>query len=424
MERKYDLERIQERRPIVTSLLDTDFYKLTMGQFVFHRYADVPVNYEFKNRTQFVRLAEVVDEKELREELDQIRPLGLNEREVEYLRQLKNNGQQLFKEDYLAFLRNPKMPQYDLKVAGKDYELKFKGNWANAIYWETPALAVMNELYYRGLTGKMNQDQLEAIYEEGEKNLEKKIELFQANPETIFLEFGTRRRWSRDWQDYVVETLKERIPNQIIGTSNVQLAMKHGLAPKGTMAHEMFMVMSGIMHKNKDEIRASHNQVLTEWWEEYGKGLSIALTDTYGSKFFFEDMNLEQARNYAGLRQDSGDPARFAELQIAFYKEKGIDAREKMFVPSDGLNAPKIIDLQNQFREKIMQAAGYGTNLTNDLGYKALSMVVKATEANGHGTVKLSDNPAKSMGKPKDVAMFREIFGYNPDDYKWEECKY
>ena len=250
------------------------------------------------------------------------------------------------------------------------------------------------------------------------------IKILQENPEVVFMEFGTRRRFSRDWQEYVVRRFKEAVPNQITGTSNVSLAMKTGLAPRGTMAHELFMIMSGIMHGSDDEIRASHNQVLREWWDEYGYDLSIALTDTYGSEFFFNDFSKKQAEDWKGLRQDSGVPGYFLKKQLQFYGDRNIDSRKKIFAPSDGLELGKILLLHNQSRGKIIQLPGWGTNATNDMGLKTLTMVVKATESCGYGTVKLSDNPAKTMGKREDVKRFMKIFEYDPSKYQMEECKY
>jgi len=413
-----------EKRPIITSMLDLDHYKLTMGQFAFHRYPDVTVKYGFTNRTKSVKLAEIIDEKDLRREFDHILGLRPTDREIDYMRGLKNNSRALFKEDYLTFFKNMQIPGYDLRKENGDFKIEFAGPWAKAIYWETLALSAVNELYYRALTKNMGEEQVRAVYQEGNKRLEDKINLLEQNPDVRFIEFGTRRRFSRDWQEFVTSTLKNRLQNQMTGTSNVNLARKYGLKPTGTMAHETFMIMSGIMHENDDEIRASHNQVLREWWDEYGVDLSIALTDTYGSEFFFSDMTEEQAKNWKGLRQDSGNPAAFANAQIKFYENKGIDPRKKLFVPSDGLDTKTIIGLQNEFKGRIIPVAGWGTNLTNDLGLKSLSLVVKAVESNGYGTVKLSDNPAKTMGKPEDVARFMKIFSYNPEAYAQEECKY
>lgn len=413
-----------EERTIVRSFLDTDHYKLTMGQFVFRRYEDVPVKYAFKNRTKGVNLAEVIDEKELRQELDRIQDLRPTQSELEYLAGLRNNGKPLFGEGYLDFIRNIRLPDYNLKMENGEFQLEFEGPWAKAIYWETPALAAINELYYKAITDKMDLAQVEALEKEGIRRLENKIQTLEQNPDARFIEFGTRRRFSGEWQEEVVARLKERVPKQMIGTSNVYLAKRYGLEPKGTMAHETFMVMSGIMHENDDAIMASHNQVLREWFEDYGTDLSVALTDTYGTEFFFKDMTLEQARNWKGLRQDSGNPAEFARKQIEFYEARGIDPKTKLFVPSDGLDVETIVGLQNEFGGRINTAAGWGTNLTNDLGLKPLSLVIKAVEANGHGTVKLSDNPAKAMGKPEDVERFKRIFEYDTNKYKLEECTY
>jgi len=410
--------------PIIQSFLDTDQYKATMAQFALHRHPGVPVKYAFKNRTKKVKLAEVIDERDLRRELDNFQTLKPTQRELEFLARAKNNDGPLYKEDYLRAIANPNLPNYNLQVKAGEFELTFPGAWENAIYWETPALAIMNELYYRVLMKKLSPEQRQAVYQEGKRRLEEKIDLLEANPDILFMEFGTRRRFSRLWQQYAVKRFKERIPKQMIGTSNISLAMQEDLESKGTMAHETFMVLSGIMHGSDDEIRASHNQVLQEWWQEYGKGLSIALTDTYGSEFFFEDMNQKQAEDWIGLRQDSGNPSAFGKRQIRFYQEKDIDPKVKLFVPSDGLDVPKMINIQQGVRGRIRSSYGYGTNATNDLGFDPLSMVIKAAEANGHGTVKLSDNPAKSMGSPKDLARFMKIFRYDPTKYQAEECRY
>ena len=186
----------------------------------------------------------------------------------------------------------------------------------------------------------------------------------------------------------------------------------------GTNAHEEDMAMSGIMHGSDDEIRNSHQKVLQEWWEEYGWALSIALTDTYGTDFFFRDMTYEQARDWKGLRQDSGDPFKFGDKAIAFYQQHGIDPREKLLVFSDGLDVDTIIRLADYFAGRIKVTFGWGTNLTNDLGFPAISIIIKLLESNGYGTVKLSDNLAKAMGKPEDIERFKRIFGYTGTTYE------
>jgi nicotinate phosphoribosyltransferase len=176
------------------------------------------------------------------------------------------------------------------------------------------------------------------------------------------------------------------------------------------------------MAQSDDTIRASHNRVLREWWEEYGVGLSIALTDNYGTDFFFRDMTAEQARVWKGLRQDSGDPMAFGEKAIAFYERHGIDPREKLIVFSDGLDLGTIVKLADHFAGRIRVSFGWGTNLTNDVGFEALSLVIKVIEAHGHPTVKLSDNLAKATGEAPDIEHFKRIFGHTVTTF--EECRY
>ncbi len=194
--------------------------------------------------------------------------------------------------------------------------------------------------------------------------------------------------------------------------------MKYGLLPMGTSAHELFMVMACIMGERDEDIRASHNKVLQDWWDEYNWGLSIALTDTFGTDFFFRDMTYEQAKNWKGLRHDSGDPIDFGERAIKFYKDKGIDPREKILIFSDGLDVQTILKISEHFKSRIKVTFGWGTNLTNDLGFKALPIVIKVSEANGKPTVKLTDNLAKAMGRKEDIERYKRIFGYAHSEYK------
>jgi nicotinate phosphoribosyltransferase len=402
--------------PIICSLLDMDFYKFTMGQMVFQRYRRVPVKYAFVNRTPSVRIADVVDSGELREELDHARRLRFNNSELHYLRGTNEYGDRMFQEDYLQFLRELRLPDYELSFQDGQLRLEFAGEWAEAIYWETVALAIVNELYYRSQLRERSSFERDLVYATGRVRLAEKIGVLRDNPEIRFVDFGTRRRFSRSWQFYVDRVLADEVPKQFLGTSDTESAMHNGLAPMGTSAHELYMVMSGIMYDADDQVRASHNRVLTDWWESYGWGLSIALTDTYGSEFFFRDMTTEQARAWKGLRHDSGDPFAFGARAIRFYEEKGIDPREKLLIFSDGLELGRILELQRRFAGRITLSYGWGTNLTNDLGLEPVSIVIKAVEANGHRTVKLSDNLAKATGTKEDIARFRRIFGHDHEN--------
>lgn len=391
------------KRPIINSLFDLDVYKLTMAQIAFLFFRYIPVMFGFKNRTKSVKIAKIVKEKDIRRELDHVRSLrGITDEEAEYLGKLRR-----FKKNFIDFMRSLTLPEYKLETDGEQYTLTFEGNWPEVTFWETISLSIINELYYRALLKKMSKKERRAVYAEGKKRLAEKIKILKRNPHIKFVDFGTRRRFSRVWHQYVLSRLIKEVPGQLLGTSNVFMAMKYGIEPVGTFAHEMYMVFSGIFH---DDIKGSHNKVLEYWQKEYGYDLSIALTDTYTSDYFFRDMTREQAMFWKGLRQDSGDPIEFGEKAIKFYESHGIDPKEKLIVFSDGLDIQTILKIADHFKGRIKVAFGWGTNLTNDLGLPALSLVAKAIMSNGHGTVKLSDNLAKATGRDEDVELFKKIF--------------
>jgi nicotinate phosphoribosyltransferase len=408
--------------PIITSLLDIDFYKFTMGQLVFHRSPEVPVKYAFKNRTSGVRLTDFIDEAELRDELDHVRTLRFTNSDLHYLLGTDEYGARMFSADYLAFLRELRLPDYYLEKNGDGYVTEFFGNWAEAIYWETIALAIINELYYRAKMAQLSRFGRDNVLAVGKCRLGEKIKALHRNPDIRFSDFGTRRRFSREWQDYVVNALREEVPEQFLGTSNVALANKYSLVPMGTSAHERDMATASILQSIGEDIRKAQNIVLEDWWAEYGWGLSIALTDTWGTDFFFSQMTREQAHSWKGLRQDSGDPFAFAEKAIRFYRDKDINPKEKLLIFSDGLDVDTIVKLQSRFSRRINLGFGWGTNLTNDLCFKPLSLVVKLVEANGQGTVKLSDNLAKATGRPADIRYYKRKLGYTGNTF--QECRY
>jgi len=401
-------------KPIITSLLDTDFYKLTMGQLAFLKHRNVQVRYGFTNRTTSVRIADFVDEKDLRRELDHVRTLRFTDEELEYLRGLTNSkGERIFKENYLEFLSNLQLPDYKLKIVDGTLVLEFSGRWSEAIYWETIALPIINELYYRALTKDYSSKQLAELFDRGMKKLLNKTKVIKENPRIVIIEFGTRRRFSGKWQRKVIEALARNLPaSQFPGTSNVKAAMELDIKPIGTFAHEAPMAYSAIYHDTDESIKASHNKVLQDWEELYGKDLTIALTDTFGSEFFFSDITKKQAQNWHGLRHDSGEPLAFGDRAIEFYEIFKIDPTAKMIVFSDGLTLDVIVKIAKYFENRIKFSFGWGTNLTNDLGFKPLSLVIKIIEVNNHATCKLSDNLAKAMGPQEVVERFKKIFGY------------
>lgn len=409
--------RTQRDEPIIQSLLDIDFYKFTMGQLVFHRYPDIDVKYSLKVRTAGVALARRIKEEDLRKELDHAMILSFNNSDLHYLRGTNEYSDRMFKEDYLEFLRKLRLPPYRLTWSDDEFSLEFSGKWREAIYWETIALAVINELYYRSQTDSLSDFKRDVVYATGEIKLAEKIKMLKENPGVTFSDFGTRRRFSREWHDNVVRALAEELPkNQFIGTSNVYLAMKHGLMPIGTSAHELFMIMAGMMAESDEGIFASVPKVLDDWWDEYGWGLSIALPDTFGIDSFLPIFGGERAHVWKGSRQDSGDPYDYGDNKIIpFYESVGVDPRGKLIVFSDGLNIEEMIKIQRHFAGKIKTTFGWGTNLTNDLGFPAISIVVKPVEACGRGLVKLSDNIAKAIGHAEDIERYKMIFGYHAD---------
>ncbi len=398
-------------QPIIQSLLDLDYYKITMAQVAYRRFRDVPVTYGFVNRTGSVRLPDFVNERELREELAQVRTLRFTPEELRWLKESPCVPEGMFADDFLAFLADLRLPDVALANDGSTFKIEVAGPWPEAIFWETLILSVVAELYGRALLSQRNVAVQDA-WAEGERRLATKIDLIRREPRIRFSDFGTRRRFSGPWHRHVVETLARELPGQFIGTSNVLFAKELGLAPIGTFAHEMYMVFSGIYHASDDEIRASHNKVLQAWWEQYGEPMSIALADNYGSEFFFGDCAPEQARAWRGLRHDSGDPFAFAEKAIAFYRRLGIDPTTKQIVFSDGLEADTMLRLVQRFADRIRVVFGWGTNLTNDVGFEPLQLIVKVIRACGHGTVKLADNFDKALGTPRDIERFRRIFGY------------
>lgn len=397
---------------IINSLLDTDFYKFTMGHLVFEEFKNVPVKYAFYLRTKGIKLTEEIDMVELKRQLDHITDLSFGNSEIHYIGGTYEYGKPMFGQDYLEFLKKLRLPSYNLSSENGNIKLEFSGPWSTAIYWETYALSIISELYYRKILEKMSRFQKDVVFAKGQIRIYEKINNLKLYPVTIS-DFGTRRRAFRKWQEYIVKVLSKELTKQFLGTSNVKLAMDYGLLPMGTSAHEMDMGISGVYHDNDEEIRNSHNKMLQLWYKHYREGLSIALTDTYGSDFFFSDMTREQAMKWKGLRQDSGNPFAFTYKAIQFYENHGVDPRTKMIVFSDGLNVETILQLYLEFHEWIKVSFGWGTNLTNDLGFQPLSMVVKLVESNGHGTVKLSDNIVKAIGKPEDIERFKKIFSYS-----------
>jgi nicotinate phosphoribosyltransferase len=357
-----------------------------------------------------VPLAQVISESDLREQLDYARTLRMNRTEVGYLRGMNAYGQNLFSEQYLEFLCNFQLGEYQLERKGDQYHLEFSGDWHNETYWEIPALTIIAQLYARSQVHALSRFQRDVVIAEGRQRLAEKIRILRQHSDITICDFGLRRTAHSEWHDYVVQTLAEELPeSQFRGTSNTYLAQKYGLTPMGTSAHELPMGLSALF----PDFQESQRTVLDMWWRLYGEPLSIALSDTYGTPYFLGCVfTPNHAGQWRGTRQDSGDPIAYGEMLIAFYTRMGIDPREKLIVFSDGLTIHEIIKIADHFRGRIRVTFGWGTNLTNDLGLKTLSIVIKLIRANGKELVKLSDNIAKAIGPVHEIERIKRMTEY------------
>ncbi|MFD1195850.1 nicotinate phosphoribosyltransferase [Seohaeicola saemankumensis] len=403
--------------PIVRSLIDTDFYKLLMCQSVFRNKPDTQVTFSLINRSSHVPLAKLIDEGELREQLDHIRSLSLTRGESTWLRGNTFYGKrQMFRPDFMEWFEALRLPPYHLERKGDQYELTFEGKWPEVMMWEIPALAVLMELRGRAVLNTMGRFELQVLYARAMTKLWEKVEALREVDGLRLADFGTRRRHSYLWQDRCVQALIEGLGDKFVGTSNCLIAMKRDIEAIGTNAHELPMVYAALAEDDA-ALREAPYRVLADWHEEHDGNLRIILPDTYGTRGFLQNAP-DWLAGWTGIRIDSGDPAAGAETAIAWWKSRGEDPRKKLVIFSDGLDVQKIAELQNQFAGRVRPSFGWGTLLTNDFrglvkddALAPFSLVCKAVSANGHPTVKLSDNPNKAMGPKDEIERYKRIFG-------------
>ena len=391
---------------IITSLLDTDLYKFTMMQVVLHQFPGAQVEYRFKCRNAGAPgvsdLAPYV--REIREEIRALCSLQFQETELAYLRALR-----FIKSDFVDFLGlfrlNAKYVSVNALPSG-EIEVVIEGPWLHTILFEIPVLAIINEVYFR------NTQKLADVMQ-GRKRLDAKIGLLQAEGlrELKIADYGTRRRFGQAWHEEVLRTLIARLgtgpDGQFAGTSNVLFAMKLGLTPLGTMAHEYLQACQALGPRLRD------SQVFgfESWAKEYRGDLGIALSDVYGMSAFLRDFDMYFCKLFDGARHDSGDPFQWGERMLAHYAKNRVDPKTKTLIFSDGLTVPRTVELYQQFRGRCQLAFGIGTNLTNDLGYEPLQIVIKMIRCNGQPVAKLSDTPSKNMcDDEKYLAYLRQVF--------------
>ena len=386
---------------IIDSLLDTDLYKFTMMQCVLHQFPGASVEYRFRCRNEGIDLRPYMDE--VKAQVDHLCSLRFKEDELEYLRSLR-----FIKDDFVEFLSLFQLKRKYIDIAEKDGQMAItiKGPWLHTILFEIPVLAIVNETYFRHVAPNIDKA-------EGRRRLDAKIKMIEAEPDREMIsisDFGTRRRFSREWQKEVIETLKARLPREFAGTSNVLYAKELDLIPMGTMAHEYLQACQALGPRLRD----SQTYAFEMWAKEYRGDLGIALTDVYGIEPFLKDFDMYFCKLFDGVRQDSGDPEKWGERMIEHYKANRCDPRTKTFIFSDSLTFERLIRLFRRFKGRVKLGFGVGTNLTNDLGPEPLNIVIKMVRANGQPVAKISDTPGKSLcDDPSYLAYLKQVFGMN-----------
>ena len=389
---------------IIQSLLDTDLYKFTMMQVVLHHFPAAQVEYRYRCRTPGVNLRPYLNE--IREEIGALCRLQFTGDELAYLGSLR-----FIKSDFIDFLGLFHLPGKCIEVTEgqKDGEIDItvRGPWLHTILFEIPVLAIVNEVYFRNVCKKPG-------WAEGRERLQRKMALVLDAPdlqEFRVAEYGTRRRFSHAWHEEVILTMKAQMGEHFAGTSNVWFAMKHGVLPLGTMAHEYLQACQALGPRLRD----SQVFALETWAKEYRGDLGIALSDVYGLEAFLRDFDMYFCKLFDGARHDSGDPFEWGERMIAHYDSNRVDPRTKTLIFSDALTFPRAIELTRRFAGRCRTAFGIGTNLTNDLGHEPLQIVMKMVRCNGQPVAKVSDAPEKTMCDDKAyLAYLRQVFELPP----------
>jgi nicotinate phosphoribosyltransferase len=402
--------------PIIRSVLDTDFYKLLMAQTIFRRHREVDVTFGVQNRTKRVRLADIVDEGQLREQLDHVRTLELTRGESTWLRGNTFYGKrQMFSPEFIAWLEAFRFPEYELEKRDGQYELTFHGPWIETTMWEIPSLAILNELRSRGVLKGMGKFELQVLYARAMTRVWEKIERLKTLPGLSIADFGTRRRHGFLWQDWCVQAMAEGLGPAFLGTSNCLIALRREVEAVGTNAHELPMVYAALAGDDAALAEAPY-EVLADWQEDYEGNLRVILPDTYGTTHFLRHAP-PWVSAWTGIRIDSKDPIEGGEEAIDWWLSRGQDPRQKLAIFSDGLDVDAILDIHRHFHGRMRLGYGWGTLLTNDFRglvpdgrLDPISVVCKVISADGRPAVKISDNPTKAMGPKAEVERYKRVF--------------
>ena len=388
-------------KAIIVSLLETDLYKFSMGQAIYHQFPSYKTTWTFKCRNKNIHFTEEMVE-EIKKQLKHYCTLRFTEDELEYLRNII-----WFKDSYIDFLRlwEPRFKDFEITTEGDNgLTIEATGTWLNTSMYEIPTLAIVNEVYFR-----MAHD-YDQVFQSFKKRLYNKIDKLNTGQYQIgnFSEFGIRRRLSAEAQDLAINELSNADPmySNFIGTSCVYLAKKYNLTPVGTMAHEWIMCVGQGNHKHNPAY--SNWFALDAWVKEYGILNGTALTDTITTDCFLRDFQLTYATLFSGVRHDSGDPFEWGDKMITHYENLGIDPRTKTLLFSDGLNFAKATEIFNYFKDRAKVAFGIGTYISNDTDVSPLNIVMKATACNGQDVAKISDSPGKATCKNPDYVDYLE----------------
>jgi len=433
--------------PITRSLLDTDFYKLLMLQFIWKCFPKTRTSFSFINRNEHVRLADMIDLGELREQLEQTRRRAFHKSELIWLAGNTFYGRRgIFEPAFLDWLEHGfRLSDYELSVRDGQFSLTFQGLWTETTLWEIYSIATISELKTRASLKGLSEFELDILYSRAKTRLWEKMMRLRGVPELSLSDFGTRRRHSFLWQEYVVKAMSDVLGPAFKGTSNTYLAYKHDLEAIGTNAHELPMALAA-MAKTDEELKSSQYRLLELWQQTYQGELLILLPDTFGTTQFLRDAP-EWVASWTGQRADSKDPFVAGDEYIAWLEQRARDPRQKLFIASDALDVDSILALHAHFSGKIRGnarpgdfrsaadfldakkwsperrirfSAGWGTLLTNDFrdcspradsAFDPLNLVCKLHEAEGVPAVKLSDNFQKALGPAAEVARYRRVFG-------------
>ncbi len=382
---------------IIESLLDTDLYKFTMMQVVLHHFPRNIVEYRFQCRDPKIDFSPWVDE--IKSEIEALCELRFSEEELQYLNRFK-----FFKQDFIDFLRIFQLNSNFIEIrTSMGFELIIRGPWLHAILFEVPLLAIISEVYSRNCYAELD-------FAEGRTRLKDKIERIKTSAHSekfLFSDFGTRRRFSKEWHHEVLSQLAKEVRPNLLGTSNVFLAKELQLKPYGTMAHEYIQACQASGPRLVD----SQKFAFEMWQQEYRGDLGIALTDTYGIDAFLNDFDLYFCKLFDGVRHDSGDPFDWGEKVIEHYQKLGIDPSSKLMVFSDSLTIGLALELFWRFKDRAQPVFGIGTQLTHDLGVDSVPIVIKMTRCNQQPVAKISDSPEKTVcGDDSYLTYLKSVF--------------